>query len=89
MVHGEGYHSVVRQLDGKNGGPCYSHHVRVRAGATIVVALTVAVHTRAWADGSAATARAANSTVMHYPTVATEKSHAVPIEPGWRLVVKW
>jgi hypothetical protein len=79
-----GYHSGVRQLDGKTGGPCYADLVRVRAGATILVALTAAVHRPAFADGGAPSGCidspgkpcSAKSAAALYQTVATVRTRA-------------
>lgn len=51
-----GYHTALGapvQPDGKSGGPCYAGRVRVRAGATILVALVATLHTHARAEGAA------------------------------------
>lgn len=63
--------SGLHQLDGTAGAPCYAHHVRVRAGATVLVAWIAAVHTRAFAGAGANTScrgdigcRASTSTAL-------------------------
>jgi len=54
----ETYHALGFQLDGKSGGPCYAGDVRVRAGATAIVALITSLYIRAFADGRSADGRA-------------------------------
>jgi tetratricopeptide (TPR) repeat protein len=71
----------VRQPDGKCSATCYAGRVRVRAGATAVVALIAATHARSWADAPSAQAPCADDasdcvrTPLHQ-TVATRKSRA-------------
>jgi tetratricopeptide (TPR) repeat protein len=80
------YHVVIGQLDGKSRGPCYADRVRVRAGATALVALTATLASRASADeaivvscGDPATpcnARRASAVESLVARVATTKSRA-------------
>jgi hypothetical protein len=73
----------MRQLDGNCSATCYARRVRVRAGATILVALIAATHAPAWAQAptpptpQAPTSQAPTSQAPPSPlhqTVATRKS---------------
>src|SRR5262249_25135377 len=68
-----------RPGDGNSGGACYDGHVRVRAGATIIVALIAVTFARARADSASAPDGCSDAkSCAHalYHTVATKKPRA-------------